>query len=391
MTDPTIHGGEIMNKQRFIWLALLLAFGLLLPAAPVLADASPPEDDGIVVWNEDYTLEEGERLNGNLVVFNGDVTLEVDSYVNGSVITWNGSAEVEGTVNGDVVVSSGDIYLGDDALVEGNVVCSWNCDLEQAEGARVEGVYTEGDPLEGLQIDPRNGIPIPAIPSPTAFWVSGPGRVFSWGLKLIRNVAAILVVAAVAGLVALIWPDPTAQIGRTLIEAPGQSFGMGLLTSVAATMLIVVLAVTICLSPVAALAALALGAAGLLGWIGIGAVVGERLLRALNVRGIAPLWAAGLGTLVISLIGGGLSSAPCLAPLGWFIIFILGCLGLGAVVLTRLGTTAYVPATGPTYHPSGSSSSPSTSTPVEPTMGEAKEEVEETKASEEAAGETDEA
>jgi hypothetical protein len=366
-----------MNRQRFFWLTLLLAVGLLLPAAPVLANASPPEDDGIVVWNEDYTLEEGERLNGNLVVFNGDVTLEIDSYVNGSVITWNGSAEVEGTVNGDVVVSSGDIYLGDGALVEGNVVCSWDCDLEQAEGARVEGVYTEGDPLKGLYIDPRNGIPIPSIPSPARFWVSGPGRVFSWGLKLIRNVAAVLVVAAVAGLVALIWPDPTARIGRALIEAPGQSLGIGLLTSTAATMLIVVLAVTVCLSPIAALAALALGAAGLLGWIGIGAVIGERLLQALDVRGIAPLWAAGLGTLLISLIGGGLSSAFCLAPLGWLIIVILGCLGLGAVVLTRFGTLAYVPVTGPARRPSGSTPPPAPSKEPEPPQPSEEEAVEE--------------
>ncbi len=352
------------NRRRFIWFILLLAVGVLLPVTPVLAgNGSPPGDEGIVVWNEDYTLEEDNRLDGNLIVFNGDATLEVGSDVAGSVIIWNGSVEVEGSVDGDVVVSGGDIYLGDDAYVSGNVVCSWECELEQEEGAQIEGVYTEGDPLEGLRIDPGNGIPIPYIPSPADVWVSGPGRVLSWGLQFIRNVAAILVVAAVAGLVALIWPDPMAQIARTLVRAPAPSLGMGVLTSIAGVMLIVVLAITICLSPIAALAALALGAAGLLGWIGIGAVVGERLMQALNSREITPLWSVGLGTLVISVVVGGLNSVSCLAPLGWLLVAIVGCLGLGAVVLTRFGTTTFVPPTN-TTHPANAAR-PS-STPVEP-------------------------
>jgi hypothetical protein len=155
-----------------------------------------------------------------------------------------------------------------------------------------------------------------------------------------------LVIAAVAGLVALIWPQQIAQVGKAAIEAPGPSFGVGLLTVVAAVALVIALAITICLSPAAALLALALGAAGLFGWACIGALIGERLLRAFKAREVAPLWAAGLGTLVITLISGGLSIAFCLAPLGWLITFIAGCLGLGAVALTRFGTLPYTSAAG---------------------------------------------
>jgi hypothetical protein len=115
------------------------------------------------------------------------------------------------------------------------------------------------------------------------------------------------------------------------------------LTIVAATALIVALAITICLSPAAALVALLLGAAGLLGWVAIGARIGERLLGALGAGEVAPLWVAGLGTLVITLITVGLTAGLCLAPLGWVLIFVVGCFGLGAVVLTRFGTMAYVP------------------------------------------------
>jgi len=334
-----------MRRQHFIWLILLLAGGLLLPVTPALADGDPPGDDGAVIWNEDYTLGKDEWLDGDLVVFNGDVTLETNSRVEGSAVIWNGSANVEGTVEGDLVVSGGDIYLGDSAVVQGDVVCSWNCDFESEEGARVDGSVVEGIPFPNFPFErwrnfPR--IPIPA-PSPPTSRVPGLEQMLAWILRVVRDVVGILVVAAVAGLVALICPHQTTRVGQTVVEAPWPSFGIGLLTAAAAAVLIIALAITICLSPVAALAALALGAAGLFGWIAVGALVGERLLRALKAREIAPLWAAGLGTLVITLIGVGLSIALCLAPFGWLMVFVLGCLGLGAVVLTRFGTTDYVP------------------------------------------------
>ncbi|MDY7077326.1 MAG: polymer-forming cytoskeletal protein, partial [Chloroflexota bacterium] len=364
------------NRQRLIWLVLLLAAGLLFPVTPALADSSPPGDDGIVIWNEDYTLEEGEWVDGDLVVFNGDVTLEEGSRVEGSVIVWNGSADVEGSIEGDLVVSSGDIYLGDSAQVDGDVVCSWDCDIEQEEEARVDGGVIEGVPMPGLRFGRLRNFPIP-VPSLPTFQVSGPGEVLNWALGAIRSVAAILVVAVVAGLVALIWPQPTEYVGRAAVAAPWPSLGMGLLTVVAATVLIIVLAITICFSPVAVLIALALGAAGLFGWICIGTLVGERLLEAFNVQEnrSAPLWAAGLGTLVITLIGTGLSAAFCLAPLGWLMFLILSCIGLGAVVLTRFGTTAYVPTTGAGYR-SSRPAPVSPATPPAPTPVEASEPLE---------------
>jgi hypothetical protein len=332
-----------IRNLRFAACLTLLVGGLLLPAAPALADASPPVDDGVVIWNEDYALEEGEWLNGDLVVFNGDATLEADSRVEGSVIIWNGSADVEGVIENDLVVSSGDIYLGNESWVQGNVICSWNCDIERDEGARVDGSFTEGVPPGSFRIENDGRFPVP-VPSLPTLWMNGPRQAMRWVLNTIRLLVSILVVAATAGIVALIWPHQTALVGRTAIETPGPSLGIGLLTAVAGTVLIVALAITICLSPVAILAALALGTASLFGWIGVGALVGKRLLRAFNVRHIAPLWAAATGTLITTLISLGLSGAFCLAPLGWLLIFVLGCLGLGAVVLTRLGTTPYAPS-----------------------------------------------
>ena len=331
-----------MHKHKIISLTFAVLCVLLGTVAPVLAQEVPPDPDGQFIWNDDFVLDAGEQLEGDLVVFNGDVILKDGSSVEGSVVVWNGNADIDGRVDGELVVSNGDITLNDDARIDGNVVCSWSCDIEQDEGARVGGSIIENAPLRDLQFETgdRIHIPIPSVPRVT-FWDSAPAQALNWVFKAFRAIASVLVVAVIGGLVALMWPGPTERVGRTVAEQPLPSLGIGLLASVAATVLIVGLAITICLSPIALLGLLLLGAAGLFGWISLGALLGERLLKALRAEEVAPLWAAGLGTLILTAVTGGLSSFFCLAPLGWLVSFLLGTAGLGAVMLTRFGTMQY--------------------------------------------------
>jgi len=326
----------MMYRRWFLGLIVSLAAALtLLPTTPALAQGGQPGDDGVVIWNEDYTLEEGQRLEGDLVVFNGDATLKANSLVEGSVVVWNGNAEVAGTIEKDLVVSSGHIHLGSSAWVQGDVVCTWNCDLEQEDGARLDGKRIEGLPMGGFHWPEFTWTQPPFVD----FWASGPGWLLNRIFEVIRVLIAVLVIAAIAGLLALIMPQQMTQVGQTALRAPWASLGVGLLTVLAAIALMVLLVLTICLPP---LVALALAAAGLFGWVCVGALIGERLLAALKVREVTPLWAAVLGTLLITLISAGLSVALCLAPLGWLLTLGAGCLGLGAVVLTRFGTRPYL-------------------------------------------------
>jgi len=328
-----------MIKHRIVRLVFVALCGVLALGVPVLAQDGPPQPDGGVIWNDDLTLEAGDRVTGDMVVFNGDVTLKDGSSVEGSVVVWNGNADVDGRIDGELVVSNGEIMLQDDARIDGNVVCSWSCDVTRDEGARVGGSVIENAPLRDFQFDfgDRIQVPTPNVPRIT-FWDSAPGHALSWMFKAVRDIASVLVVAVIAGLVALMWPGPTARVGRTVTEQPLPALGIGLLAGAAATVLIVGLAITICMSPIALLGLLLLGAAVLFGWISLGALLGERLLTALKVKEIAPLWAAGLGTLILTAATGGLSSFFCLAPLGWLVSFLLGTAGLGAVTLTRFGT-----------------------------------------------------
>lgn len=338
-----------MNRKLLAWLTLIVLAGLLIPGASVRAAAEQP-DDGVVIWNEDYTVAEDEDLDGDLVIFNGDATLEAGSRVAGDVVVWNGNATVDGTVQGSLVASNGSIELGDSAHVRGDVVCTWNCEIDQGDGAQVDGELIEGPSLRGIpfgQLHERN--PWVQMPSfePEPFWLSAPEQLLRWMFRIVRRVVTVLVIAAIGGIVALIWPRATDRVGQAVFDAPAASVGVGFLTLVAGATLVVALAITICLSPAAALVALGLSAAGLFGWIAIGARLGERLLQALNLGEVAPLWTAGLGTLTITLVSVGLTMAFCLSPLGWLLMFVVGCFGLGAVVLTRFGTTAYVPSSRP--------------------------------------------
>lgn len=326
-----------MKKRLWITLFALLATVLLIPVAPVLADDG--DGEGTIIWNEDYTVAAGERVEGNLIVFNGNLTIEEGGVVEGSAVVWNGSADVNGVVQDDLVVSNGDIRLGASARIEGSVVCSWNCDVEQSAGAEIEGGVIKGSPLPfpgSRWVVTREG---PSAPRSWR-WANGSSNLLQWLLRLLSNLIASGVIAALAGLATLVWPDQVRRIGQTATEAPWASLGWGLLAELAAAVFALLMVLTICVPVVVALVLIA---AGLFGWIGLGALIGERLLQALKVRETAPVWAAVMGTLIISLVAAWLNVVPCVKVVGWLLILSAGCLGLGAVVLTRFGTRPYLP------------------------------------------------
>ncbi len=328
------------KTTRWWWFGLTLLVALLVPAAPALAQG--PDGD-VTVWNRDYLLAGGDTVGGDLLVVNGNATLETDSRVQGTAVVVNGNADVDGTIGKDLVVINGSINLGPQAWVKGDVVCSWNCTVERDEGARVDGSIISGMPsIPGIQmprfdLTPDGGGWAPNLPG-GRMWSGGSHWLLGGALRVLRGLFSVVVAAVLAGLLALIWPQQTARAGQAVLAAPWASLGAGLLAALVALVVMVALILTICLPP---LVLLALVAAGLFGWASIGALVGERLLSALGARGAAPVWAAGLGTLCLSLVAAGLGIVPCVNVVGWLAVVILGLMGLGAVVLTRFGTRPY--------------------------------------------------
>lgn len=307
--------------MKKVLLACLLALLLVVSATPVFADG----DGGRIIFGDSFTLESGERMDADLVVLGGNVVLEVGSRVDGTVAIIGGSARVAGEVEGDVIVVGGNVMLRSTAVVGGDLVTIGGS-VKREEGAIVRGSQIEGLELEGL---PRFW----TFPTRLSFgrggnaWASSIFNVF-------RDIFVALALAALGLLVVLFWPKQTEVVGQAILAAPLPSGGIGLLTALVAAALMVLLAITICLSPVAFLLFVATLVAGIFGWIAVGLLVGQRLLEAFKVKGITPLIAVAVGTLLIS----SLRAIPCL---GAIIAFVVGCLGLGAVVLTRFGTQTY--------------------------------------------------
>ncbi|MHB8627952.1 MAG: hypothetical protein ACYDBJ_16960 [Aggregatilineales bacterium] len=154
--------------------------------------------------------------------------------------------------------------------------------------------------------------------------------VFPRRLRLARNAAtAAPATAAVVGFLSL-----CAALGLTLL------YGLSLLLFITALLL-----------PFAALAWIALATLGVIGWVVIAEPVGHMLLRRREVYA-APMAAAAIGGFVLTFGLQALSWLPLIGWIGSVIGFVLGSAGLGALLLTRLGTRSY-----PERHPASKSAS----------------------------------
>ena len=324
-------------------LAVLVVLGVLALALPVPAYAAPVAEDR-VVFGGDFVLEAGQVLSGDLVLFGGNATLEAGSRVDGDVFLMGGNADIAGEVTGTVALLGGNVELLPTAYVHGDAVAIGG-NLTRAAGARVDGQVTQGDEFVG-PFDftfPFEGF--------SGVRSIGPFESLRIGLSPVLNLVWFgfmsLLVAAVAVLTVMFWPRPTDRAGQAAIGQPILGGGLGFLTIVVAPFLLIVLAITILLLPVSFAGFVLLISAGLFGWIAIGLEVGKRLAEAFKWE-LQPPAAAGLGTLVLTLVIGGIGMVPCV---GWVAPFLVASIGLGAVMLTRFGSREYAGGSAPARMP----------------------------------------
>jgi cytoskeletal protein CcmA (bactofilin family) len=300
------------------WWVLLVAVGLMLVLAPpVLAQGG---EGGQVVFGRNVTVAEDEVVRGDLVVFGGDVALEPGSRVEGDVLAVGGSVRIDGEVDGDAYALGGGVSLGSTARVTGDVFSSGR--VAREPGATVLGQVVEGG-RENARVQTEMDISPPV----------GVRTVVNQVVRAVLTFLGALGIAALGIVIVLLAPDPTRMVAEALVGSPALSLGVGLLTLLAAVLVLPVL-VIICIGiPVAVVAVLALIVAGVFGWVAAGLALGGRLLAALR-QPHSPVVEVAIGLLVLAV----LVSIPCL---GAVVALFVGAWGLGAVVLSRFGTTPY--------------------------------------------------
>lgn len=307
----------------------ILLVSILVLLIPVPGFASGIQDDR-VVFGGVYRLESGEVLDGDLAVFGGVAFLAEESRVVGSVLVLGGNLDVYGQIDGDIIILGGNVNLGGTAVILGDIA-SLGANVNN-QGARIEGGFVEGDNVS---------FPVDFDDFDFDFfrWTRIPFRSMrmSFEAQVLGYLFVSFALAAVAVLAGLLIPEPTARVAKAVMDQPAAAGGLGLLTLFVVPPLLILLAITICLFPVSLLGFFVLALAWVFGIIALGYEVGIRLAKATHQE-FQPIMAAGLGTLVLSLVVGGIGFIPCLGAL---VSLLVGIFGLGAVLLTRFGTRTY--------------------------------------------------
>ncbi len=312
-------------------LASLVLVSLLVVLLPTSVLAAGPAD-GRVIFGDSYTLEVGQVQDGDLIVLGGNVNLLEGSTVQGSILVMGGSVSAAGEVTGDVAILGGNAELLDTSHIHGDV-SSVGGNLKRSSGAQVDGQVVRG---QGLDV-PFNFRLGPSIIKPS---------IPNWSLRLspVFNLLwfgfRTLMLAALAVLVVIFWPEPTLRVGRAAVGQPFAAGGLGLLTQIIGIPALILLLLTILFSPLSFLGLLLLLVSALFGWVALGLEVGRRLGLAFNWD-MHPAAEAGIGGFLMTLVIGGVGLIPCI---GWVAPFVVVCIGLGAVLLTRFGSRDYQPA-----------------------------------------------
>ena len=314
------------NLQKFLFgLMGVLIITMIFPSQ---VHASPVEDDRII-FGENYTLESGRILNGDLVVIGGIVNIEVDATVDGNVVVIGGLVTVDGTITRDLTSLGGTINLEENALVQGDLISP------ASYVNRDPGAVVQGDHIEGWYLPFRNyNLPnrITTVPVTPRF------SVLQIANRIGRWIAFSLIMTGLGALLLLIMPKSTEAMYSALVAQPWQMLGFGALTAVVMLFGGLILTLTICLIPIVIILGLTFALAVLVGWLTLGYFLGKTISQNLFKTTWHPVLSAAIGNLLLYLIASGLDLIPCL---GGFLVFLTMLFGLGMVVITLFGTNPY--------------------------------------------------
>ncbi len=314
--------------------------------------------DNKVAFGSTVRVGRGE-VAYDIVSIGGDV--KVDGQVRGDAISIGGTAKIDGRVTGEVVAIGGDVELGPEAEVLGDIVTVGGR-VRREDGSSVLGEVSEVDWGDfewnwgGAWFDGWDGDWFPGVGDRPPFFRLG--KVFEFVQSIIFTVLLI----ALSGLVLLVAPKGVGRVRSAASSDLWIMFAVGLGVEVFFFPVLIIvsllLAVTIIGIPFAVLlwpaAFIGLAAAFVFGYAGSAAAAGDWCRRRFQGAGrvaAGSFGALALGVLAIQALA---LVADLLGFLGlpWFfrvmfrmpgvlICYLAWTIGLGAVFMTRFGTSDY--------------------------------------------------
>lgn len=331
-----------MKKLLAVFLVIALIFAL--PAWQAFADDCGASRQ---IFGDEFTLASGETLDRALLIFGGNVTIADGAEVECDIVVYGGNVDIAGEVKGGITTFGGNLTLRDTAEVDG-ALTTVGGGFTREDGAVVNGGVSQG------------------------FSANTPRFTANPVIKFLGAVIGAGVWAVVAALIALalsvLMPQPTARVSAAISSAFIPSLLLGLLSLAAIPVVLGIVALTICLSPLTLVGGALYGLAIVFGWVAVGQAFGNQIAKTLKLYTISPVvWATG-GTFVLTLVvqlsnvaselGGAFWVLAC--GVGLFSL-VLASLGLGAVMLTRFGSRPYFTSTSLSTSAPPSDAAPSTS------------------------------
>ncbi len=274
-------------KKTIVAIMLIITIGF---AANVQA-----ENATIFKIGEDVTVEEGVRIN--------------------HVLTINGQITVSGTVEGNVIAIGNSIVLTRKAVVRGNVFTVGGV-IVIGKGAEIQGTITE--------INSSN------ISDVITRVLSDEWEGWSW-VFAIFSLTIFFSVLIIAVLIVVLIPKPIRVIAASIQEETVKITLWGLLGMVLVVPLAILLTVSVIGIVLIPLEMILVVSAGLLGFIAMSQLLGQKLYALLKRPPQPILRETFWGLVVLWLIG-------WIPYIGWMVKVLALMMGLGAVIYTRFGS-----------------------------------------------------
>ncbi|MGB7538657.1 MAG: polymer-forming cytoskeletal protein [Anaerolineales bacterium] len=278
-----------------------------------------------VLFRESFTVSARQTYSGDLIAVESSITIEQGATFEGNLILLGGSLESAGNINGDIASLDASTHFGPTATMNGTIACM-GPEPALDPGAKLAGFVQT---FEGFSW-------------PLSLTAGAASKQETGGLDIWYEVSIILfrlfLLSAVAILIVLFLPAPVERVARTMMVKPAIAFLIGLLTLMAAMAFFLLLALTVCLSPIAILGSIVVLVAALLGWVAMGLEIGRPVSGMLGLK-VHPAVMAGIGTAMLTLVASALGYIPFA---GQILVLLVIAFGLGAVVLTRFGGPNYL-------------------------------------------------
>lgn len=300
----------------------LIATLMLLQVETSYAQGEPVEQ--VIYVGPEETIESNVSTIDQLII--------IDGIVKGDVTSWSADITINGYVEGDVVSYNGVITLKQAAQIDGNVLTVGGSIVYETAVPQVAGQIIEGAPggsaVFGL-VD---------IIRPSSANNANPGDAI---LRNAFTLAGALLLLALSTLMSLLWPHRSAITAQTLRTLPMRSLLLGIITTALLALLIVPISGLLTISlvglPILIPLLLLLHIPYAYGLTALGQVIGQRMLPK-QTEFATP---AGIALILFPIV-----ILSFFLPIIALLLFYLSASsGLGAALLSRLGTLPIRPQT----------------------------------------------